>query len=306
MPPLLTITQLHRRYGRVDALRGIDLVIDTPGVYGFLGPNGAGKTTTIKIIAGLLRPTSGRVSVLGVDVVGDPVGSRQHIGVMMESAAFYDQLSGLDNLRVLARLTGHDNSDDIHRLMEQVGLSGKAGQRVGAYSRGMRQRLALAATLIGDPQLLILDEPANGLDPAGIAEMRRWLADFAGRDNRAVLLSSHQMGEVERVCDAVTIIDQGRIVADGPTDSILRPKQTILLRTDRTDDARRALGERGDVAQIEMVDHRTLRIHGDSLRTTTVVQALAEQSIEVSEVSEERESLEDAFFRLVGERRDVA
>ncbi|GAB4327107.1 MAG: hypothetical protein Kow0074_22210 [Candidatus Zixiibacteriota bacterium] len=306
MPPLLTISQLHRRYGRVAALRGIDLVIDKPGVYGFLGPNGAGKTTTIKIVSGLLRPTSGQVAIGGVDVVADPVRSRQHLGVMMESAAFYNHLSGRDNLRVLGRLTGNDNTSEIDRLLEQVGLSGKADQRVGGYSRGMRQRLSLAAALIGDPHLLILDEPANGLDPSGIADMRRWLVDFAAHDSHAVLLSSHQMGEVERICDSVTIIDRGRIVADGPTDSILRPKHTILIRTDRVEDARRTLEHRGDVAKVETVDHRTLRLHADALRPAAVAQALAEQSIDVSEISEERESLEEAFFRLVGERRDVA
>ena len=306
MEPILSIQGLHRRYGRNEALRGINFVIRKPGVYGFLGPNGAGKTTTIKIVAGLLRPTSGRVLIQGIDVQADPVASREHLGVMMESATFYNYLSGRDNLRVLARLSGHEDIRTIDSLLDRVGLGGKADQTAGSYSRGMRQRLGLAAALLGNPQLVILDEPTNGLDPSGIAEMRKWLVELAEQDGMAVLLSSHQMEEVERICNRVAIIDRGILIADGPTNEIVQPRNTIIVRTDKASDAQRVLKAQAGIRFVEQVDLQTLRVDATLVTSSSILRLLADEQIDVREVIEERETLEDAFFRLVGERRDVA
>lgn len=306
VPPILDICKLRHRYGRVEALRGIDLRIDEPGIYGFLGPNGAGKTTTIKLVAGLLCTTSGHVFINGVDAQSDPVAARRGLGVMTESARFYENLTGRDNLRVLARLSGMDNPGHIAGLLERVGLRDKADQKVRSYSRGMCQRLGLATALLGDPRLVILDEPTNGLDPSGIADMRRWLIDLARAEGRAILLSSHRMGEVERTCDRVVVIDRGLIIADGPTDTIVRPKNSIIIRTARVDDAHHLLKTIPEIDRVEPLDRDSLRVHGGSASTSRIVRLLAEHNIDLMGISEEHESLEDAFFRLVGERHHVA
>jgi ABC-2 type transport system ATP-binding protein len=307
LPPILDILNLHRSYGAVEALRGIQMTLSEPGVYGFLGPNGAGKTTTIKLIGGLLRPTAGRILINGVDNQRQPALARRGLGVMMESPVFYDHLSGRGNLSVLARLDGHVPGTQIDDLLARAGLAGKADAKVRTYSRGMRQRLAFAAALLGDPRLVILDEPANGLDPAGMVELRSWLDEMARRDGRAVFLSSHQMGEVERVCDRVTIIDRGCIIADGATDTIVRPKHSVVVRTNDVGRAQTRLrASLADAVAIEVIDRVTLRVRGASVTSAAVSRVLAQDGLDVNGVTEERESLEDAFFRLIGERHDVA
>ena len=306
MPPILDIRKLNRRYGKLEALGGIDLCLDKPGIYGFLGPNGAGKTTTIKIIAGLLRPTSGSVAIDGHDIQANPVAALQRLGLMMESPAFYSHLTGQQNLTYIAKLCGWPQNGAIAGMLHRVGLGAKMHVKVGAYSRGMRQRLGVAAALLGDPALLVLDEPTNGLDPSGIVEMRHWLQDLAKQENRTVLLSSHQMGEVERICDRITIIDQGRIIAEGRTEEIIRPKNTILVRTPMRDDAQRVLKGAQEIESVETVDGDSLRVKSGQLSSADINRLLTHNGVDVNSITEERESLEDAFFRLVGQRHDVA
>ncbi|MBN1885994.1 MAG: ABC transporter ATP-binding protein [Candidatus Krumholzibacteriota bacterium] len=213
---MLVIDGLEKRFGRVEALRGIDLQIETPGVYGFLGPNGAGKTTAFKIVCGLLRPTAGRVLVDGIDVAKQAAAAVARIGVLFDAPAFYPWLTGRENLEVACRWLGRGDGLLVDRLLDLTGLGESKRRRVSGYSWGMKRRLGLAAALLGDPPILLLDEPTNGLDPAGIADIRRLLPRLAREEGRAVLLSSHRMDEVEKTCDRVAIIDRGRILADGP------------------------------------------------------------------------------------------
>jgi ABC-2 type transport system ATP-binding protein len=304
--PVLEISDLRRAYGKVEALRGISLTLSGPGVFGFLGPNGAGKTTTIKIIAGLLRPTAGHVRIGGADVQTDRVAALRDLGVMMETPRFYDYLSGHDNLRVLATLSGNGSSSRICTLLDRVGLSAKAKAKVSSYSRGMRQRLGLAAALLSDPKLLILDEPTNGLDPAGIVSVRQWLLDMAQSEGRTILLSSHQMGEVERVCETITIINEGSIVASGRTDELIHAKNAITVRTPDPSEAERILRALDGIGQVTIQEAGRLRIESSTLSPHEINRALVSQGVEVTEIAEERESLEDTFFRLVGNKNDVA
>jgi ABC-2 type transport system ATP-binding protein len=215
---------LGKTFGRgktsVQAVKNLNLNVQSSQVYGFLGPNGAGKTTTIRMLMDLIHPSQGEAYIYGCSV------RRQHrilrrVGAMVEVASFYDFLSGRKNLEVLAHTGGDYDSSCITALLEQVGLAGCAGQRVGGYSTGMKQRLGLAAALLHNPDLLILDEPTGGLDPAGIQEIRLFLRYLVDQQGKTVFLSSHLLGEVEQVCDRVAIIHKGEIVREGAVADLL-------------------------------------------------------------------------------------
>ena len=306
MASLLEIQDLHKSYRKLQALRGVNLVLAGPGVYGFLGPNGAGKTTTIKLIAGLIKPTGGSIRINGVDITVDPVQALRHTGVMMETPLFYNHLSGRDNLCLLTHLTGRGDPSRIERLLSRVGLFAKADEKVSSYSRGMRQRLGLAAALLDDPQLVILDEPTNGLDPVGIVEMRLWLTQMAREENRAILLSSHQMGEMERVCDSFTIISQGTIVASGSAADLAQVRTSVVVRVRDAQSAADTLREMTGIAGVEILGSDRVRADSPNLSAAEINRFLVNRGIDVIEITEEKESLEEIFFRLVGRNHDVA
>ena len=235
--PVVEAVGLSKRYGaRVVAVDGLDLRIERGETYGLLGPNGAGKTTTIRMVLGLVRPSSGSVTVLG-----RPAGSAaaiRSIGAMGDTA-FYPFLSGRDNLRALARRAGVDD-DRVETVLEQVSLRPRAGDHFSGYSLGMKQRLGVAAALLKDPVLLVLDEPSNGLDPEGQLEMRRLITRLRA-GGRTILLSSHDLDEVERLCDRVGIVAGGRMLAEGTPDS-LRGDPRLDIQATPLQAARRDLG----------------------------------------------------------------
>ena len=211
---VLATHQLTKTYGRRQAVCGLDLRIRRGEVFGFLGPNGAGKTTTIRMMLGLVRPTSGWVELLGRDVATDG-GGLTRVGALVETPALYHHLSGLDNLRAFAAPLGGVPRRRLDAALDLVGLAGRERDRVRSYSLGMRQRLGVAVAMLHDQDLLLLDEPANGLDPAGIVEMRALLRRLAA-SGKTVFLSSHVLGEVQQVCDRVGIVSQGRLVGLAP------------------------------------------------------------------------------------------
>jgi ABC-type multidrug transport system ATPase subunit len=287
---------LAKVYGRrVTAVDHLNLRVRKGEVYGFLGPNGAGKTTTLRMLLGLVRATSGSVAVLGT-APGDPEGLAR-IGAIVEEPAFYPYLSGRDNLRVVARLAGLPE-DGIDRALEEVNLFGRAGDRFKTYSQGMRQRLGVAAALLKDPELLILDEPTNGLDPAGMAEMRM-LVRRLGSGDRTVLLSSHLLGEVQQVGDRVGVISHGALIAEGTVDE-LRGRGSVLVRAEPLA-AARELAERlvGD-GNVEVVDG-TLRLASDPAEVPRLNRELVLAGVAVSEVRPVERTLEDVFLELTGE-----
>jgi ABC-2 type transport system ATP-binding protein len=298
--PILAVESLRKLFGRTAALRGIDFTIDGPGVYGFLGPNGAGKTTTFKLICGLLRPTAGRVLIDGADVQRQHGRAVARLGVQFDGPVFYPYLSGRDNLRVVARWLGLELEARIGELLSTVGLSGAAERRVGGYSWGMKQRLGLAAALLSEPKLLLLDEPTSGLDPAGIADMRGLLPRLANEQGRCVLLSSHRMDEVEQVCDHVTIIHHGEIVARGTPESLAAQDNLIEIECERADAAAKLLGEIADIIQVRQTAADRLEVLAPSVRPARINQILIDRGITAGQIVVRRESLEDVFLRLTG------
>lgn len=209
---------LRKRFGPVQALDGLDLNVPVGTICGFLGPNGAGKTTTIRALLGLIRPDEGEVQVLGHQIPTGLVDLRGHVGAIVDQPAVYPPLSGKANLQLVSRMRG--TTGQIDEVLDLVGLSEAAQRRTSTYSFGMRQRLALAAALLGEPELLILDEPASGLDPAGQRDLHQILEDIRSR-GATLLISSHMLAEVEMLCDYIAIIDRGRLIATGRTADLL-------------------------------------------------------------------------------------
>jgi len=287
---------LGKRYGeRVVAVDRLRLRVRHGEVYGFLGPNGAGKTTTLRMLLGLIRPTSGSALVLGARP-GSPE-ALAGIGALIETPAFYPFLSGRDNLRVLARHAGVADTR-IPSVLGEVELSRRAGDRFQTYSLGMKQRLGIAAALLKDPELLILDEPTNGMDPAGMAEMRSFIRDL-GREGRTVLLSSHLMTEVEQISDRVGVISRGTLVAEGTVDE-LRGSESLWLRAEPLDEAARIVRGLRGIEQVAQVDGG-LRVATDVAAAPDINRALVEAGIAVGELRPQRASLEKVFLELTEE-----
>jgi ABC-type multidrug transport system ATPase subunit len=284
---------LTKRYG--DAIVAVDdlaLRVRRGEVYGFLGPNGAGKTTTLRMLLGLVRPTSGQAAVLGV-APGSPAGLAR-IGALVEAPAFYPYLSGRDNLRVLAGHAGV-GEDRVEAVLAEVRLSDRADDRSATYSLGMKQRLGVAAALLKDPELLILDEPTNGLDPAGMAEMREFMRSL-GEGGRTLVLSSHLMGEIEQVCDRVGVIRDGSLVAEGTVEQ-LRGRAGLRVRAEPLSDAARVVGAIPAVDEVTSVDG-VLDIAVDTAQAPAINRALVEAGIAVSALYPQKASLEDVFLEL--------
>ncbi|WP_280387604.1 ABC transporter ATP-binding protein [Nocardia wallacei] len=283
---------LTKTYGTHTAVDAVGMTVHAGEIYGFLGPNGAGKTTTLRMLVGLIRPTSGTATVLG-SVPGAPETLRR-IGVLIEGPGFYPYLSGRDNLRLLARYRGVGR-DGVEQVLERVGLADRAHDRFRTYSLGMKQRLGVAAALLGGPDLLILDEPTNGLDPAGMAEMRELITGLAA-DGHTVVLSSHLLSEVQEICDRVGVISGGRLLTES-TVSELRGAATLFLRAEPVELAfpavRRVVGERS-----ALLTAAGIRVDAGTAMAPTVARAVIEAGADLLELRIDEKSLEEVFFEM--------
>jgi ABC-2 type transport system ATP-binding protein len=284
---------LTKRYGERLAVNDVSLTVRRGEVYGFLGPNGAGKTTTLRMLLGLVRPTSGAARVLGHEP-GFPLAMAR-LGALVEGPGFYPYLSGRDNLRVLARYRGLDGTD-VEAALDRVDLRERGGDRFKSYSMGMKQRLGVASALLGDPELLVLDEPTNGLDPAGMADMRRLIVELAGH-GQTVLLSSHLLNEVEEICDRVGVISAGRLLTES-TVADLRGAASVIVRATPPDVAlAAAMGVAGDDA-VQRLDDGRLHLDVDPTRTAELTRALVDAGADVYEIRPSERSLEEVFFEM--------
>jgi ABC-type multidrug transport system ATPase subunit len=297
---------LTKRYGDVNVVDGLDLSVERGELYGFLGPNGAGKTTTIRMALGLIVPSGGEVDLLGerMSARGRP-SSLARTGAMIEEPALYKFLSGRRNLEVFAK--AGVGRDDVRRrlgrideLLEIVGLTSAATKRVKAYSQGMRQRLGLAVAMLGAPEILVLDEPTNGLDPSGMREIRQLLQRLTV-GGTTVFVSSHLLAEVEAMCDRVGVLSRGRLVAEGPPSVLRGAAERVRIDVDDIVKARRVLSDMPGV-ELSPEGDRQLRVRlvGD-VTAARVNASLVSAGVEVNALVPERESLEDVFLELVGD-----
>ena len=306
--PVIATDGLAKRFRDVDAVAGVDLRVPAGGIYGFLGPNGAGKTTTIRMLLGLMRPTRGVASLFGQPVVpGSDVLDR--VGALVERPAFYPYLSAVDNLRVLGLTRGLPDSRlgaAVPEALDRVGLMEAAKRPAGRYSTGMRQRLGIAAALLGRPQLVILDEPTNGLDPNGVVEVRELIRHLA-RDGTTVFLSSHVLPEVEQLCDHVAVLRKGRVIAEGETQAMLRQGERLYVRFDTPGDATQAEPVLEAIGPTTRSDSDTGRfVDAPATRGSDVARALAAAGLYPAELSVHRQSLEAVFIELTADHEPGA
>ena len=294
--PAIELHGLTKQFGDFTAVSDLSVGVERGGVVGLLGPNGAGKSTTIRMLLGLIAPTSGSGNVLGHDVTR-PSGYMHRVGALVEAPVFYPKLSGRDNLRTLAVLAGVGN-ERIDEVLDLVDLTGRDTDRAGDYSLGMKQRLAIAAALLKDPELVILDEPTNGLDPAGSVEIRD-LLNRLGQSGKTIIVSSHLLAEIQAACDRLIIIKRGSLVFEGPTHELLDKarNELVVVPEDRSHLTRLAalLDEQG----IEFATNGVgLRAPGATVHSAFVNRLAFDNGVTLREVRADVEDLEDVFLRL--------
>lgn len=295
--PVLQTHNLTKSFGPVTAVSHANLQVRSGEVFGFLGPNGAGKTTTIGMVLGLIRPSEGAITIFGESVTPDQTAPLQQVGSLVGAPALLPYLSGRDNLRLLARLYPEVDNGRVDEALALVKMSDAAGRKLEGYSTGMKQRLGLAAALLHRPKLVVLDEPTNGLDPAGMREVRRLIRDLADA-GVTVFLSSHLLHEVEQVCDRVAVINNGRIVTQGAVaDLVGRSQRVVKLRVSSPQSAAGALRA---LDGVETVESNGAYIQVSGVRPETAVAHLGQYDIYPSEVTTRQSDLEEIFLELTG------
>ena len=292
---------LTKRYGDILAVDNLSLEVPRGRIFGLLGPNGSGKTTTMGMLLGLVKPTAGSFTLFESD--RPHVESLRRLGAIVETPAFYPYLSGRENLAYFQGIAGKSNAAELDELLEKVGLADRADSRFRTYSLGMKQRLGLAYSLLGDPELLFLDEPTNGMDPAGMAEVRDLIPSL-GSGGRTVLLSSHLLHEVEQVCDSVAILSKGRLITQGNVADLVRSPdgERIRLRTTDNTKAVEVLTALDWVSGVESVDG-SLLVSAAGDRSPEIGAVLGRSEIYVTEMSAEKTSLERYFLEVTEEER---
>ena len=293
---------LTKRFGPNVAVDHVELLVPRGSAFGYLGPNGAGKTTLIRTLLGLTRADAGTMSLLGIRVPSERSRALARVGAIVDEPRFHHHLTGRENLRLLGAARGGDADGRIPGSLARVGLTERADHKVASYSMGMRQRLGVAACLLGDPELLILDEPMNGLDPAGMHEMRTMIRSLVD-EGRTVMLSSHLLDEVERTCDAVAIVDRGRVIRQGPIDELVRTAGARIVQLDCSDPAAagRLLEQSGITAGVtpgELMLTVTLPSGASRETVAEVNRRLVGGGISVYGLQEVHATLEDWFLSV--------
>jgi ABC-2 type transport system ATP-binding protein len=290
---------LVKRYGDIVAVAGVDLTVEPGDVFGYLGPNGAGKTTSLRMLLGLIRPTAGSAKLFGRDPIIDGAKALEGVAGFVEGPRFYPYLSGRRNLQLLADYDEPSSRSRIEEVLETVELRDRAKDRVGGYSHGMRQRLGIASSLLRQPRLLLLDEPATGLDPAGMRDMRDLIRRLAG-DGITILLSSHLLYEVEELCNRVAIIRQGSIVYEGMLDDLLATATTgYHLKTRDPERARAVCLNQSGIENVAL-DGNELRFSADEDAVAALSIALGQARVPITQLVAEAASLEELFLGMTG------
>ena len=297
---------LTKRFGSpskgILAVDNLSIEVRRGSIFGFLGPNASGKTTTIGMLLGLVRPTSGSIELFGQDTKHDLPSLLQRTSTVLENSPFYPYLSGRNNLEVFARTIGGIKRERIDEVLVTVGLKKRAKNKAKTYSLGMKQRLSIAVALLSDPELLILDEPTNGLDPEGIIEIRELIRSL-GEEGKTIFLSSHLLHEVEQVCNHVAILNKGKVITQGSVKELLRRGRTLQMRVSDADKAVSLLMDIEWIKTIETDEDKVLFIEAPEDKYPDINELLVKKGIRVSEMKASEESLEDLFLDVIDEEK---
>lgn len=292
----LSVQNLRKTIGRKEIIKGLNFELHKGEVFGFLGPNGAGKTTTIRMLTGLIKPTAGVISICGFDVRKEFTKAMEYMGCIVENPELYPFISGWDNLIHFANMLPSISEKQIKETVEFVGLDKRIHDKVKTYSLGMRQRLGIAQALLNRPKVLILDEPTNGLDPAGIREMREFIRNLAEKEGLSVLVSSHLLSEIQLLCDRVAIMKNGEIIQIDSVDNLLTRQEKLVWKVEPLLQGKKVLGKFTDVI-----------VDGDCLITPLVgnqaadwSRALVQEHVSILEMNRKIPVLEDLFLQLTG------
>ena len=304
MNPAINIKNVKKTLGKQEILKGISFEVEMGDIFGYLGPNGAGKTTTIRILLGLFQADSGKLEILGKDI--NLSETRRKIGFVLDADGLYDNMTAEENMEYYARIYGLFRANNkIHELLDMVELGNRAKDRVNTYSKGMRQRLALARAMVHDPEVLILDEPTSGVDPSGQIEIRQIMTDLAHKKNKTIFLSSHNLDEVQRICNRIALIDRGEIKLYGELDSLRRGMSKRMVIIETAQNITESL-----LAEFKGLSHLGLQeMKGKSLifspekgtEISDIINILAARGVKIEEASKKEASLEEMYSAILKE-----
>jgi ABC-2 type transport system ATP-binding protein len=293
----LVVKDLRKKIGKKEIIKGLSFELKKGEVFGFLGPNGAGKTTTIRMLVGLIKPTSGQISLCGYDLHREFSKAIRQIGCIVENPELYPYLTGWENLEHFARMVPDIPENRISEVVELVGLQNRIHDRVSTYSLGMRQRLGIAQALLGKPKILILDEPTNGLDPVGIREMREFIRFLAEKEGLTVLVSSHLLSEIQLMCDRVAIMSKGKIIRIDTVEHLLAEQERVIWKVEPIEKAKSLLEEETVIIGEE---DGTLVTYYEADKLSSWNERLVKAGVKVSEIRTKLPTLEDLFIELTG------
>lgn len=293
----LSVRKLKKSIGKREIIKGVDFELKRGEVFGFLGPNGAGKTTTIRMLVGLIKPTSGTIEICGYNVESEFTKAMTYLGCIVENPEMYSYLTGWENLQHFARMLPNVDQNHLDEVVKLVRLQERIHDPVKTYSLGMRQRLGIAQALLGKPKVLILDEPTNGLDPMGIREMRSFIRYLAESEGLTVLVSSHLLSEIQLMCDRVAIISKGEIIKVDSVENLLTLQELLIWKVSPIEKAKEILSEFSTVSITTDNELITPYVEGEIARWN---RSLVEQGIEVTEMNRKLPALEDLFLEMTG------
>ena len=298
---IIETKNLTKQYGEQKSVANLSIHVRKGSIYGLLGRNGAGKTTTMKMLLGLTKPTLGEAKIFNQDIKNDMKSILPRVGSLIESPGFYPNLTGTENLKIFARLRGVPNQEAVRNVLDLVGLPYNDKKLFSQYSLGMKQRLAIALALMHDPEVIILDEPINGLDPIGIAEIRSFIRDLCDKQGKTILISSHILSEIEQLADDIGIINNGELLEEGSLEELKQKNNKYIhFIVSNTSEAALILENDFQISDFQIIDNRQLKIYDTSLSVATINRTFILRDLEVSEARLQEDTLEDYFKRVTG------